>query len=75
MKITQTSKTPEYVKQATTTGKEPDWDKIPITPAEETSTCLHDRCSQCGGTGQRKDGLGSCVHMLSCPCPKCTPRY
>lgn len=38
-------------------------------------TCMHDNCPTCGGTGVRKDGLGSCIHMISCPCPKCTPRY
>jgi len=38
------------------------------------SRCLHDNCSACGGTGVRKDGLGACVHMISCPCPKCSPR-
>lgn len=34
--------------------------------------CLHDKCSECNGTGQRKLG-GLCIHALSCPCPKCTP--
>ena len=34
--------------------------------------CLHDGCSQCHGTGIKLDG-SMCVHMLSCPCPKCTP--
>lgn len=38
------------------------------------SACLHDRCSSCHGTGTRNDGLGMCVHMISCPCPKCSPR-
>lgn len=41
---------------------------------KEKSDCLHDNCPSCGGTGVRKDGLGSCVHMISCPCPKCSPR-
>jgi hypothetical protein len=40
-----------------------------------TIPCMHDQCSQCKGTGERKDGLGVCVHMISCPCPKCSPRY
>ena len=34
--------------------------------------CLHDGCTQCAGTGRKADGE-ICVHMLSCPCPKCTP--
>lgn len=46
-----------------------DWDKV------DKQKCLHDSCSSCGGTGIRKDGLGMCIHMISCPCPKCTPRY
>jgi hypothetical protein len=45
----------------------------PIGPImwKESSTCLHDNCSSCNGTGIRKDGLGPCVHMISCSCPKC----
>ena len=37
------------------------------------SSCMHDRCPECHGTGVRSTG-GSCVHMISCPCPKCSPR-
>ncbi len=35
--------------------------------------CAHDACTQCHGTGIKADG-STCVHMISCPCPKCTPR-
>lgn len=35
--------------------------------------CAHDQCSQCHGTGVKSDGA-SCVHCLSCDCPKCSPR-
>lgn len=35
--------------------------------------CLHDGCPECNGTGIRHDG-GMCVHSISCPCPKCSPR-
>lgn len=35
--------------------------------------CMHDSCPECVGTGIRKDG-SPCVHGISCPCPKCTPR-
>ena len=35
--------------------------------------CLHEQCPECVGTGIRKDG-SFCIHGLSCPCPKCTPR-
>lgn len=37
-----------------------------------TSTCIHDNCADCNGTGYRKGG-GLCVHSISCPCPKCSP--
>jgi hypothetical protein len=33
--------------------------------------CLHDGCSECVGTGVRRDG-SICVHNISCPCPKCS---
>jgi hypothetical protein len=35
--------------------------------------CLHDSCSECIGTGIKKDGT-PCIHMISCPCPKCKIR-
>ena len=34
--------------------------------------CLHDQCSDCVGTGRKRDG-SLCVHCLSCPCSKCSP--
>lgn len=34
--------------------------------------CMHDSCPSCYGTGVRHDGSG-CVHMISCPCPRCSP--
>lgn len=34
--------------------------------------CAHDGCSSCVGTGVKHDG-SSCVHMIACPCPKCSP--
>jgi hypothetical protein len=36
--------------------------------------CLHDLCSSCFGTGIKVDGT-SCIHYLSCTCPKCQPTY
>lgn len=36
--------------------------------------CLHDGCTECLGTGVKHDGT-PCVHMISCSCPKCSPRY
>ena len=34
--------------------------------------CMHDECSECVGTGIKRDG-SPCVHSISCPCPKCNP--
>jgi hypothetical protein len=36
--------------------------------------CAHDNCNECHGTGVKVDG-SRCVHMISCPCPKCSPQY
>lgn len=36
-------------------------------------TCIHDNCSTCHGSVIGP--YGTCVHMISCPCPKCTPIY
>ena len=38
------------------------------------SPCLHDSCPDCIGTGVKADG-SICVHNISCPCSKCSPRY
>jgi len=35
------------------------------------STCLHDNCPNCRGTG--RGALGNCIHAISCPCYKCSP--
>lgn len=48
----------------------PNWIKLKI----KKSDCLHDNCTSCDGTGIRKDGLGTCVHMMSCSCSKHSPR-
>lgn len=36
--------------------------------------CMHDQCTQCHGTRVKWDG-SACIHMISCPCPKCSPSY
>lgn len=41
---------------------------------EDNSPCLHDACPDCHGTGRKANG-NYCFHYISCPCPKCTPRY
>lgn len=36
--------------------------------------CFHLACSKCQGT--RRDEFGrACIHMISCPCKRCTPIY
>lgn len=42
--------------------------------SDDEKECLHDKCPICYGTGKKPDGI-PCIHMLSCPCPKCSPRY
>ena len=34
--------------------------------------CMHNGCSECIGTGIKKDG-SVCIHWISCPCPICSP--
>lgn len=36
--------------------------------------CMHDQCTECHGTGIKANG-STCIHGISCPCPKCTPTY
>lgn len=36
--------------------------------------CMHDACPECLGTGIKING-STCIHMISCPCPKCTPQF
>jgi hypothetical protein len=45
-----------------------------VSSFKKNSDCIHDNCSSCDGTGIRKDGLGPCIHMMSCSCPKCSPK-
>jgi hypothetical protein len=51
-----------------------DWMKDVKDEDEKEEPCLHDSCSECHGTGKKKDGT-TCIHWISCPCPKCTPRF
>lgn len=41
---------------------------------KNSKPCLHDSCSECVGTGIKKDGA-PCIHYISCPCRKCSPCY
>jgi hypothetical protein len=46
--------------------------EIFVTPGEQK--CLHECCPSCGGSGNKKDGSGPCIHFIACSCPKCSPR-
>ncbi len=37
-------------------------------------SCLHDGCTQCLGTGIKKNGT-ACIHHIGCSCPKCNPFF
>lgn len=41
---------------------------------EYKQMCLHKQCTECEGTGRKKNDGGMCFHNISCPCPKCTYR-
>jgi hypothetical protein len=36
--------------------------------------CEHEKCSQCNGTGMKKDKT-PCIHYLVCNCDKCKVTY
>jgi hypothetical protein len=36
--------------------------------------CLHEACPECYGTGIKVNG-SSCVHNISCNCPRCSASY
>lgn len=62
----------DKLKQMEQTLKELQADKNGVI---DTSTCLHDTCTKCNGTGVDKLFNYPCVHFISCPCPKCTPMF
>lgn len=43
-----------------------------LQDADGWHPCMHDQCPTCHGTGIGRHG--ACIHMMSCPCPKCTTR-
>lgn len=45
------------------------WKNVKVDSNEK---CMHEQCEECHGTGRKEDGR-FCVHMISCPCPKCNP--
>lgn len=38
---------------------------------QDDQKCLHKSCPDCEGSGRKKNGQ-LCVHMISCPCRRCT---
>ena len=40
---------------------------------KEVDNCLHKNCPECHGSGIKLNGE-ICIHMISCPCPRCAPR-
>lgn len=36
--------------------------------------CLHRSCPECQGNGRKKNGE-ICIHMISCPCKRCSFRF
>lgn len=38
---------------------------------KEKQVCAHETCTSCNGTGKKKNG-DMCIHMISCPCKKCS---
>lgn len=34
--------------------------------------CRHNQCPKCHGNGVDEKGM-ACIHMISCPCPRCSP--
>lgn len=62
----------EYLEELAKRQKE-HLDKVHQNLHVEWQPCLHDSCPNCHGTGIKLDGT-NCIHMISCPCPKCSPR-
>jgi hypothetical protein len=50
-------------------------DGLPPFKQIYTEQCLHKSCTICNGTGRKLIDGSICVHMISCPCNKCTPTY
>ena len=48
-------------------------EKIAFRYSKPSTVCLHNGCQECIGTGRKADGT-MCVHMISCPCPRCSRR-
>lgn len=60
-----------YINKRQLTNTQPYFLGVDYT--KEIDKCLHKNCPECHGTGVKLNG-GICIHMISCPCPRCTPR-
>lgn len=40
---------------------------------DDNDYCFHRNCPYCHGTGRNELTGSWCAHMISCPCPRCTP--
>ncbi|MHA1185937.1 MAG: hypothetical protein ACTSSK_03545 [Candidatus Heimdallarchaeota archaeon] len=49
-------------------------EKIKMAKDPNWQPCMHDRCIECQGTGIKLDG-STCIHIIACRCPKCSPGY
>lgn len=49
-------------------------EKVRKNRIQNEKKCLHDNCAECKGTGLKLNGQ-PCIHMISCPCAKCSPFY
>lgn len=63
----------EYEKQLAETQRR-HLEQIKARKERNWRPCMHDQCNQCHGTGVKWDG-SLCIHLISCPCPKCSPSY
>lgn len=45
--------------------------RMPFTQILPDAPCMHRNCPNCHGTGVGR--MGTCIHMISCPCPNCSP--
>lgn len=44
-----------------------------VNNKDSNSKCLHLQCPRCKGKGI-DDGGNVCIHSLSCPCDRCSPK-
>ncbi len=50
------------------------WPPTPAFKIAEADYCAHESCPECAGSGKKRNGE-TCIHYISCPCPKHTARF